>query len=84
MLVCLVSQIDQLKANFKLHPQRSQHVDSYVIVAGVEIKFVNFISFQLNTFPDVSRHLQGTMQMLSSSHLLPPVPQQDKALLGTF
>lgn len=50
MLVCLVSQIDQLKANFKLHPQRSQHVDSYVIVAGVEIKFVNFISFQLEHF----------------------------------
>lgn len=50
MLVCLVSQTDQLKANFKIHSQHSQCVYSYVIIAGEEVKFVNFVSFQLEDF----------------------------------
>lgn len=54
MLVCLVSQIDQLKANFKIHPQHSPCVYSYVVIADADVKFVSSVPFQLE---DISRHL---------------------------
>lgn len=77
MLVCVVSQIDQLKANVKIHPQPSQPVYSCMIVAGAKVKVGNFVSFQLEDF---SRHFQTLVGNNADAVIfpyLPPVRQQD-------
>lgn len=77
VLVCLVSHTDQLKANFKIHPQHSQCVYSYVISAGAEGKLVSFVSFQLEDFLRPFQTFVGNNIGAVIFPSLPPVPQQD-------